>query len=101
FEEIFSFYLLFLADLPRDGGIVRHEALLLAVRAPQERDGRAPAALARNRPLETVLDHCADAVFAEGRNPLDAVVNLSERLVADRVKVDEPLISRAEDDGVL
>src|ERR1035437_4747764 len=101
FEEIISFSLLLLSDVSFDRGIVRHDALLFALGAPQERDGRAPAALARNRPLEAVLDHRADAVLAERRNPLDAVVNLGERLVADRVQVDEPLVRRAEDDGVL
>ena len=81
------------------GGVVLH--VLPRLGRAEDRDGGAPEPLARDRPLETVLDHRADPVHAEGGDPLDLLADLGEGPVAQRPEVDEPLVRRPEDDGAL
>ena len=101
FEELFPLAFHFFGDVARDGREMAFDAPLLAVRAAKEGDRRAPAALPGDRPLEPVVHHGADPVLAVGGDPRDAVVDLAERPVAEGGEVDEPLVRRPEDDGVL
>ncbi len=101
FEEIFSLPSFLFGDVARHGREVTHDTLLPAIHAAQKRDRRAPPALTGDRPLETVVDHRADAVLAVGRDPRDAASDLGHRAIAQSPEVDEPLVRRPEDDGVL
>ncbi len=72
---------------------------LLAL-AIENGQGNAPGALARDAPVGPGFDRAADAVAAVLGNPLHAVDG-RERVGAEGVDLDEPLLHRAENDGRL
>ena len=72
-------------------------AALLAV---EYRDGHTPDALTADAPVAAVTDHASHAVMAPGRLPVYAVDGLVD-ILFESVDGAEPLLGRAEDDGMM
>ena len=81
-----------------DGGI--GDVVLAALLAVEYRDGHAPDALAADAPVAAVADHAGHAVMAPGGLPLHIINGLVDILL-EGVDGAEPLLGRAEDDGVV
>ena len=107
-QELFSFF--FVPDIAarlfeKVGDMVHDLAVgqsFIAFAAIEDRDRYAPAALAADTPVGTVLDHVVDAVASPVWNPLH-VVNMLKRFLAELIGFhgDEPLFGGPEDDRFL
>src|SRR5438876_2842506 len=82
---------------------LRRDQHLPATPARKSRNRHAPDALSGNAPVRAIQNHPVDSLTPTRRNPLNVVINLLQRLLAEIVLLhrDEPLICRSEDHGVL
>ena len=63
----------------------------------EDRQGHAPAPLARDHPVGARFHGTGNAIFAPGRHPSYVVMNGIERFAADLIQADKELFDRAKD----
>ena len=81
-----------------DGSI--GDVVLATLLAVEDRDGHAPDALTADAPVAAVTDHAGHAVMAPGRLPVYTVNSLVD-ILFESIDGAEPLLGRAEDDGMV